>query len=56
MDKKLGLRWAQYADWIFCLVRTNPDAEKPQQGISFLLIDMKTPGVQLDPSAYGWIS
>ena len=40
---------AQYADWIFCLVRTNPDAEKPQQGISFLLIDMKTPGVTVRP-------
>ena len=40
---------AQYADWIFCLVRTNPDAEKPQQGISFLLIDMKTPGITVRP-------
>ncbi len=35
---------AQYADWIFCLVRTDPAAKK-QQGISFLLIDMKTPGI-----------
>jgi len=40
---------AQYADWIFCLVRTNPDAEKQQQGISFLLIDMKTPGIEVRP-------
>jgi pimeloyl-CoA dehydrogenase large subunit len=40
---------AQYADWIFCLVRTNPDAEKKQQGISFLLIDMKTPGIDVRP-------
>lgn len=39
---------AQYADWIFCLVRTNPGAKK-QLGISFLLIDMKTPGVTLRP-------
>src|SRR6476620_2351460 len=31
---------AQHADWIFCLVRTDPDAPKPQAGISFLLIDM----------------
>ena len=38
----------QYADWIFCLVRTNPDAKK-QAGISFLLIDMKTPGVTVRP-------
>ncbi len=40
---------AQHADWIFCLVRTNPDAAKPQEGISFLLIDMKTPGISIRP-------
>ena len=39
----------QYADHIFCLVRTDPDAAKPQQGISFLLIDMKTPGITVRP-------
>ncbi|MCO6389664.1 pimeloyl-CoA dehydrogenase large subunit [Aliihoeflea aestuarii] len=39
---------AQYADWIFCLVRTDPDAKK-QSGISFLLIDMKTPGIEVRP-------
>jgi pimeloyl-CoA dehydrogenase large subunit len=39
---------AQYADWIFCLVRTNPDSKK-QEGISFLLIDMKTPGITVRP-------
>jgi alkylation response protein AidB-like acyl-CoA dehydrogenase len=39
---------AQYADWIFCLVRTNPDA-KQQEGITFLLIDMKTPGITVKP-------
>jgi alkylation response protein AidB-like acyl-CoA dehydrogenase len=38
----------QYADWIFCLVRTNPEARK-QEGISFLLIDMKTPGITVRP-------
>ncbi|HEY0974477.1 MAG TPA: acyl-CoA dehydrogenase family protein [Solimonas sp.] len=38
----------QFADWIFCLVRTSPDARK-QEGISFLLIDMKTPGIQVRP-------
>ena len=37
-----------YADWIFCLVRTDPDV-KNQEGISFLLIDMKTPGVTVRP-------
>jgi alkylation response protein AidB-like acyl-CoA dehydrogenase len=39
---------AQYADWIFCLVRTRTDG-KQQAGISFLLIDMKTPGVSVHP-------
>ncbi len=38
----------QYADWIFCLVRTNQAAKK-QAGISFLLIDMKSPGITLRP-------
>ncbi len=37
----------QYADWIFCLVRTDPQAPKRQAGISFLLFDMKTPGITL---------
>ena len=39
---------AQHADWIFCLVRTDPDVKK-QEGISFLLIDMNTPGVTVRP-------
>ncbi|MBP0446416.1 acyl-CoA dehydrogenase family protein [Roseomonas sp. SSH11] len=39
---------AQHADWIFCLVRTDPKAKK-QEGISFLLIDMKSPGVTVRP-------
>ncbi len=39
----------QYADWIFCLVRTDPNAPKQQQGISFLLIDMKSPGITVRP-------
>src|ERR687890_610016 len=38
----------QHADWIFCLVRTNPDVKK-QRGISFLLVDMTTPGVTVRP-------
>ena len=38
----------QYADWIFCLVRTDPDVKK-QAGISFLVFPMDTPGVQLRP-------
>jgi alkylation response protein AidB-like acyl-CoA dehydrogenase len=40
--------WGQYADWIFCLVRTSTEG-RPQQGISFLLIDMKSPGITLKP-------
>ncbi|MDA9535757.1 acyl-CoA dehydrogenase [Bradyrhizobium sp. CCBAU 21362] len=39
---------AQYADWIFCLVRTNASSKK-QEGISFLLIDLKSPGVTVRP-------
>jgi alkylation response protein AidB-like acyl-CoA dehydrogenase len=39
----------QHADWIFCLVRTNSDVARRQEGISFLLIDMKQPGVSVKP-------
>jgi hypothetical protein len=39
---------AQHADWIFCLARTDPNA-KPQEGITFLLIDMRSPGVSVRP-------
>ncbi len=39
---------AQYGDWIFCLVRTSNEG-KPQTGISFLLVDMKSPGVSVRP-------
>ncbi|MGD9598708.1 MAG: acyl-CoA dehydrogenase family protein [Steroidobacteraceae bacterium] len=39
---------AQFADWIFCLVRTAADG-RPQEGISFLLIDMRTKGVSVRP-------
>jgi alkylation response protein AidB-like acyl-CoA dehydrogenase len=38
----------QYADWIFCLVRTDPDV-KPQRGISFILVRMDTPGITVRP-------
>jgi acyl-CoA dehydrogenase len=41
---------ADKCDWIFCLVRTNPDVKK-QEGISFLLIDMDSPGVSTTPIA-----
>jgi alkylation response protein AidB-like acyl-CoA dehydrogenase len=39
---------AQYADWMFCLARTDPAAKK-QEGISFFLVDMKTPGITVKP-------
>ena len=39
----------QYADWIFCLVRTSSDVARRQEGISFLLIDMASPGVTVKP-------
>jgi alkylation response protein AidB-like acyl-CoA dehydrogenase len=39
----------QHADWIFCLVRTDPGAEKKQRGISMLVFPMDSPGVTLRP-------
>ncbi len=45
---KTWTTWAQYADWMFCLVRTDGSG-KPQEGITFLLIDMKSPGVTVEP-------
>ena len=46
---KIWTSSAHNADWIFALVRTDPEAAKQQQGISFLLIDMKTPGIEVSP-------
>jgi hypothetical protein len=40
---------AHHADWMFCLVRTDPSAAKKQEGISFVLVDMKTPGIEVRP-------
>jgi alkylation response protein AidB-like acyl-CoA dehydrogenase len=42
--QKAWTTYAQWADWLFCLVRTSREG-RPQNGISFLLIDMKTPGI-----------
>jgi alkylation response protein AidB-like acyl-CoA dehydrogenase len=46
--QKTWTTYGQYADWIFCLVRTNAEVKK-QAGITFLLIDCKTPGVDIRP-------
>jgi alkylation response protein AidB-like acyl-CoA dehydrogenase len=40
---------AQHADWIFILARTDPNAAKPQEGISFFLAPMDTPGIEVRP-------
>ncbi len=45
---KIWTTYAQYADWIFCLVRTGTEGRK-QEGISFLLIDMRSPGIKVNP-------
>src|SRR5271167_406598 len=47
--QKIWTSTAHHADWCFCLVRTNPNAAKRQEGISFLLVDMKTPGITVRP-------
>jgi alkylation response protein AidB-like acyl-CoA dehydrogenase len=46
--RKTWTTLGQYGEWIFCLVRTSSEG-KPQTGISFLLIDMKSPGVTVRP-------
>lgn len=45
---KIWTSYAQFSDWIFCLVRTSTEGKK-QAGISFLLIDMKSPGIKVNP-------
>ena len=45
---KIWTTYAQYADWIFCLVRTQAGAKK-QEGISFLLVDMRSKGITVRP-------
>ena len=47
--QKIWTTLGHFGDWIFCLVRTDPTAAKRQEGISFLLIDMKTPGITVRP-------
>ena len=45
---KIWTTYAQFANWIFCLVRTDSSG-KPQQGITFILIPMDTPGISITP-------
>ena len=47
--QKIWTSHAHHADWIFALVRTDPHAKKKQEGISFLLIDLTTPGIERRP-------
>jgi alkylation response protein AidB-like acyl-CoA dehydrogenase len=47
--QKIWTTWAHHADWIFALVRTDPQAQPRQAGISFLLIDLHTSGVRVRP-------
>ena len=47
--QKIWTSTAHQADWCFVLVRTDPNARKRQEGISFLLVDMKTPGITVRP-------
>jgi alkylation response protein AidB-like acyl-CoA dehydrogenase len=47
--QKIWTTLGHYGDWIFCLVRTDATADKRQEGISFLLVDMKTPGITVRP-------
>jgi len=47
--QKIWTTLGHYGDWIFCLVRTDSTVEKRQEGISFLLMDMKAPGITVRP-------
>lgn len=47
--QKIWTTWAHYSDWIFALVRTDQEAARKQAGISFLLIDLTTPGIIIRP-------
>lgn len=45
---KMWTTHAHFADWVFCIVRTE-QTSRPQEGISFLLIDLRTPGIRIEP-------
>lgn len=46
--QKIWTTWAHWADWMFALVRTSKE-DRPQKGISFLVLDMQTPGITVRP-------
>jgi alkylation response protein AidB-like acyl-CoA dehydrogenase len=46
---KIWTTWAHHSDWMYALVRTDPDAAPRQAGISFLLIDLHSPGIRVRP-------
>jgi alkylation response protein AidB-like acyl-CoA dehydrogenase len=47
--QKIWTTWAHHSDWMFALVRTDPQAQPRQAGISFLLIDLHSPGIKIRP-------
>jgi alkylation response protein AidB-like acyl-CoA dehydrogenase len=46
---KIWTTWAHHSDWMFALVRSDPNAQPRQAGISFLLIDLHSPGIEIRP-------
>ena len=46
---KIWTTWAHHSDWMFALVRTDPQAQPRHAGISFLLIDLHSPGIRIRP-------
>jgi alkylation response protein AidB-like acyl-CoA dehydrogenase len=46
---KIWTTWAHHSDWMYALIRTDPQAQPRQAGISFLLIDLHSPGVRVRP-------
>src|SRR5689334_7431716 len=47
--QKIWTTWAHHSDWMFALVRTDPQAQPRQAGISFLLLDLHSPGIRIRP-------
>jgi alkylation response protein AidB-like acyl-CoA dehydrogenase len=47
--QKVWTSWAQWSDWCFVLCRTDPDAQPKQRGISYLLVPMDQPGIEIRP-------